>query len=135
MFCWNTGHDYYTYVDAWDYIITNQFIDNTSGNAYGPLFYLFTYLYKVHYDLPRFLFLIIYLLGVYISTLQLSPIHSKKQAIWWMLMVWNPLIFLFGMKYGNNDVLMSGFLLLSLLGMAKKKSLLSGLFIGLAISV
>ncbi len=50
-------------------------------------------------------------------------------------MAWNPLIILFGITYGNNDILMSAFLLFSLLAMVIKKNILSGIFIGLAISV
>ncbi|MEM0933461.1 MAG: glycosyltransferase 87 family protein [Bacteroidota bacterium] len=130
-------HDYAAYIRHWIVISEggNPYLGKASDNAYGIIYNLFAYTnISAKVALPRVLWILFYFLSLIglKSFLKESTPNFPTRSILVFLLV-NPLFLIFGVKYGSNDVFLASLVLLGVLLYLKKKHILSGIMIALAI--
>ena len=133
-------HDYPTYVAIWGkiYAGNDPWVINGSfsGNAYGPIYNLFAGLPKIHPKLPHLVFVLSYFISVLFLVYHMMSSQTytdKVQKIALYIVMLNPIFLIFGLKYGNNDLLLAAFLSLGLL-FIYSRPVLSGVFIAMSIA-
>ena len=131
-------HDYIFYMQQWDAIIhgKNAWADKT--NAYGPIHNVLALLYSININLPRLLFVSLWLIsciGIMAIIKQNKYLPEEyKYALYFTLLL-NPLFWIFIVKFGTNDILMAFFVLVSIFFYKKQKDVVSGSLMAVAIAV
>ena len=87
--------------------------EGTVSPYYGFLFNLFAYPYKLFAKLPQIFFLIVYFYGAYCFILKSFKPGISFKAI--LFLFFNPLFWIFAIKYGSNDTLVAGALILGVI--------------------
>ena len=113
------AHDYVAYAKQWTAALEGLDPYENTGNAYGPIFNLLAPLFDLHPKLPHLAFLAGYLGSV--AMLILVTAKTNAQRLLLLLIIANPLFLVFGMLYGNNDLLLGLFVLLSIFYWRRKE--------------
>src|SRR5207249_141278 len=108
-------HDYLAYTKIWNsfllthhpYSTANEF----NGNSYGPLFIPLAFLFKIHPNLPHFLFILLWFaIGIFILRMrEYSELTSKRKIIIWSLLFLNPFYYVVFLVFGINEIFMTFF--------------------------
>ena len=129
-------HDYPAYIEQWKIILTNpEALRDLGTNAYGPTHNIISLVYAIHPNLPRILFC-----GIWIGAGVLLLRRCAKNHLppWTRLLILfflyiNPYFFRL-YKYGQNDLAVSGILLMAIILHRKKKDVPAGTLFALALS-
>ena len=126
-----SSHDYALYLEQWRHILAGNDPWVKTLNAYGPMYSFMARLVGIHERLPALIFLAVYFLGIFffIRDSGLTPNWNSL-----ILLLVNPLFFIFGLLYSSNDVLLAGVILLFLMKLEMKHFAIAGVFLGLAVS-
>ena len=132
-------HDYSSYTDQWKNILVggnpwHYPNGEFSGNAYGPLFNGFAFLYGIYSHLPHLIFIFIWL-GLSRFTLnQIAPTSTDREKKgWFLFLLLNPFFLTTIVSYGHFDIVVALFCVLSLLLIQKRKEVLAGVSLSIAI--
>ena len=129
-------HDYPVYIDQWQITLTDPTnLQSLRTNAYGATHNLMALIYALHPNAPRVLFSWLWLAG---GVLLLNRCAKDRLPLWisWVILFFlyfNPYFFRL-YAYGQNDLAVSGLLLLSVLSHRAKKDLAAGLLFALSLS-
>ncbi|MCB2179804.1 DUF2029 domain-containing protein [bacterium] len=130
------AHDYISYMDQWDVVLQGLNPWSNDMNAYGPIFNVLALLYSAGWYLPRLLFASLWL----ISGLLIANFAEKNpempeiyKYILFVLLFFNPLFWIFVVRYGTNDIFMAFFMLLSFLLYRKERDIPAGILLAVAI--
>lgn len=141
-------HEYETYLRQWD--IINQGLNPWEGtfearitNAYLPIHNFFAPLASINNLLPKFLFLCIFLIPMYFSSIYplnlKREMHNISKLKIFLIFAFCPFSVIFTSLYGLNDTLVVGLIVLSLFlsscDFKKFNSLISGISLALATMV
>ena len=133
-------HDYFFYMQQWDAIIQgkNVWTIKFKPSPYGPVHSALALLYYIHFNLPRLFFVFLWLIcsfGIAIKLNKNSYLPNKHKYALFIVLLLNPLFWVFVVDYGTHDILMAFFVLSSVVLFTKKKDALSGLLMAIAVSV
>ncbi len=138
VFLSSPKHDYAIYLKQWDSIIQGQNAWADKSNAYGPVHNALALLYSVHFNLPRLFFVFLWLIcsfGIAIIVNKNSYLPKTYKYALYLILLLNPLFWIFVVTYGTNDILMAFFVLSSIFFFKEKKDILSGFLMAIAIAV
>lgn len=128
--------DYPAYVDQWKTVLNapNE-LSKLGTNAYGPTHILFSYVYAISPGAPRIAFSLIWITGGFFLLRRCS---SQRMPAWipWSILLFlyiNP-YFLRLYAYGQNDLAVSGLLLLSIMCHRTRQDTLAGALFALSTS-
>jgi hypothetical protein len=128
--------DYPAYIEQWRITLADPTnLQRLGTNAYGPTHNLMALVYAIHPNAPRLLFCWIWLAG---GVLLLNRCAEDRLPAWisWIILFFlylNPYFFRL-YAYGQNDLAVSGLLLISVLCHRARKDLVAGLLFALALS-
>ena len=128
--------DYPAYIEQWRITLADPTnLQRLGTNAYGPTHNLMALVYAIHPNAPRILFCWIWLAG---GALLLNRCADDRLPAWisWIILFFlylNPYFFRL-YAYGQNDLAVSGLLLIAVLCHRAKKDLAAGLLFALALS-
>ena len=128
--------DYPAYIEQWRITLADPTnLQRLGTNAYGPTHNLMALVYALHPNAPRLLFCWIWLAG---GVLLLNRCAEDRLPAWisWTILFFlyfNPYFFRL-YAYGQNDLAVSGLLLISVLGHRAKKDLAAGSLFALSLS-
>lgn len=131
-------HDYALYLDNWQAIVQGRNPWAMKTNAYGPVHSALAVLYSWHINLPRLLFVLLWLISSFgIATLINKNEHLPKEHKYFLYftLFLSPLFWVFVVRYGTNDILMAFFVLAAIALFQEKKDIVSGFFMAVAIAV
>ncbi len=127
-------HDYKLYVNQWKILAKGENLPNYD-NAYGVLHYLFTPFAKIYNQLPKLIFVGIYMYASYkLYELILKQTGVKLARISLLVLLLNPLFWIFGVIYGSNDLFVAATSFLSILYYYTKKTNKSAIYLFLGIT-
>ena len=118
-------HDYYLYVDQWGKIMNGQDPYINTGNAYGVVYNFFALFVPLLETIPRAIFILIYLVAGF-KLIQLSFNTSNRTNVLCFIVLFNPLLWIFGVKFGVNDTFLAGITLMSITSIIRNKRILAG---------
>ena len=128
--------DYPAYIDQWRTIlVAPEKVAELGTNAYGATHVLFAYIYSISPGAPRLAFSLIWLLG---GALLLRRCRTFSLPGWigWSILIFlylNP-YFLRLYAYGQNDLAVSGMLLIAVMCHRDRRDIPAGLIFALALS-
>ncbi len=108
----NHLHDYYAYVKEWHKIWKGQ----NPHNAYGVFFHFFCLPNELYNKLPKIIFIVTYFIAV-----KKIVEFSKGNNMVNIILLFNPLFWIFGVMYGSNDVFVSAITLLAIINLSNSK--------------
>lgn len=129
-------HDYPAYINQWQMSLTDPTnLQSLGTNAYGPTHNLMALIYALHPNAPRILFSWVWLAG---GVLLLNRCAKDRLPLWisWVILLFlyfNPYFFRL-YAFGQNDLAVSGLLLISVLSHRANKDLVAGLLFALSLS-
>jgi hypothetical protein len=127
-------HDYKLYVNQWKVLATGKNLPNYD-NAYGVLHYLFTPFAKIYIQLPNLICVGIYMFASYkLYDLILKQTGIKLARIALLVLLLNPLFWIFGVIYGSNDLFVAATSFLAILYYYSKKTNKSAIYLFLGIT-
>jgi len=128
--------DYPAYIQQWQTALVDPSgLVSLGTNAYGPVHYLFAFLYKINSNLPRIAFVLIWLISGFLL-LRRCSMQRLPSWISWLLLFFlycNPYFFRLYI-YGQNDLAVSGLLVISILNFRANRFAASGTLFALALS-
>lgn len=129
-------HDYTRYMKQWDNILSGMNPWANKSNTYGPIHSYLVYLYQFHWNLPRILFCVLYFISSLYISLRIyknALMDETTKTIIYIMLFFNPLFWVFGLKFGINDFMMAFFVVFGLIFYRNKFDILAGLFFTVAI--
>ena len=131
LFYGDSRHDYSFYTLTWESFANNE--NKVVHNGYGPIHLLLSYLFKIHYLVPKILFGFSF---IFLSYLVFKNIVKKKEKIlliyFYITLQCNFLIISGVFFYGLNDALVTFFFIFSILFYLNQRFIFSGIFISIA---
>ncbi|KAA3663511.1 MAG: DUF2029 domain-containing protein [Chloroflexi bacterium] len=132
-------HDYELYLRSWEVTIQGQNPWSVvTTNAYGPIHSALALLYSIHFNLPRMLFVVLWLVcsfGISLLVHQNQAISQEWKYVFYLILFLNPLFWVFIVRFGTNDMLMAFFVLASIVLFIKQRDIPAGAFMALAIGL
>jgi Gpi18-like mannosyltransferase len=131
-------HDYSTFTQQWDLILKggNPWILNDgqfSGNAYGPLFNLFPYLYGIYSHLPHLIFICTWI-GLSVYVLNFFTRETKITSPWMFAFFFlNPLFLVTIVSYGHFDIIPAALSVGCVVAYQKDKKMTAATFLACAV--
>jgi hypothetical protein len=127
-------HDYKLYIIQWEIIASGKKLPNYD-NAYGVLHYLFTPFSMFYNQIPKLIFIGFYLYSTHkLYNLTLSKNGIRFARISLLILLLNPLFWIFGVMYGSNDLFVASSCFLSIVFYFSKKTKQSALFLFMGIT-
>ncbi len=101
-------HDYSAYLTHWDLVLNggDPWQKMHAANAYGPVYNLFAWLYSIHYQLPKLIFVGSWLFIAIYSVdrfLAISHVTVQEKTIYFVFWFFNPFFIISTLFYGFND--------------------------------
>ncbi len=130
----DTIHDYRFYVAQWKIIRDglNPYIG--TNNAYGLIYNLFAYTdVSKTIAIPKLLFISTYLLAAYLIWQKAVEKNIKSSNLILLLVLFNPLVWLFSTVYGSNDGFLSGITSMAILFLLRDKNYIAGFLLAIAV--
>ena len=128
--------DYPAYIEQWKITLTNpEALRDLGTNAYGPTHNIISLVYAIHPNLPRILFCAIWI-GAGILLLRRCAMNRLPVWTRWLILFFlyiNPYFFRL-YKYGQNDLAVSGILLMAILLHRQRKDVSAGTLFALALA-
>lgn len=131
-------HDYPAYLDQWENILAGG--DPWDGsmparNAYGPVHTIMAPLIEIHPLLPKLLMVAAFLAMnlIFIRRLSLQRTATWQVALYALFIPLNGCILIWGIAYGDNDILVAALVGFALLARSDKRLMLAGFLLGLAV--
>ena len=128
--------DYVYYIEHWRIIREGNDPYINTDNAYGIVYNYFAYIdFSEIISLPRALFVIAYLIASFIIYKSSKKLKLPSSSRWILLFVLflNPLLLFYCLKYGSNDLFLSGLVIMAFYLLEKKYLIWAGITFGLSI--
>jgi hypothetical protein len=133
-----SDHDYIVYVRQWRDVINGDNPWAGKRSAYGPGHYFIALIYNIYFDLPRYMFVGLWLLTCF-EILTIAYRNSKlplaHKHILAALLLFNPFFWIIVARFGINDIFMTYCVITSLIFYRLKRHVLSGVLLGLGVSI
>ena len=129
-------HDYPAYIEQWKITLTNpEALRDLGTNAYGPTHNIISLMYAIHPNLPRILFCGIWIGAGILLLRRCAKNHLPSWTRWLILffLYVNPYFFRL-YEYGQNDLAVSGILLMAIILHRENKDVPAGILFALALS-
>ena len=131
LFYGDARHDYALYILTWKAFLNGD--SYIPYNTYGPLHLVLSYLFQIHYLLPKIMFGIFFLYLNYFLFKNILDKNEKKLVIFFFLTIpCNFLIISIVFFYGIIDSIVSFFLIFSIIFKLRRNYYLSSVFLVIA---
>ena len=131
LFYGDARHDYALYILTWKAFLNGD--SYIPYNTYGPLHLVLSYLFQLHYLLPKIIFGIFFLYLNYFLFKNILDKNEKELVLYFFLTIpCNFLIISIVFFYGIIDSIVSFFVIFSIIFKLKKNYYLSSLFLVIA---
>ena len=135
VFLRGSFHDYEAYEKQW-YLISSGQPELATDNVYGPIHYVFAYLWSFYPLAPKLLMFILLSMAFAPLFWKVSHINENTtKALFFLLLPFNFLTLSISASFGLNDTLVAAFVLACVLTYSRSYFKVAGIFLGLAILV
>ena len=132
-------HDYASFTVHWAHLLQGGdpwlfSSGEITGNAYGPLYNVFAYLYGIYSHLPHFIFILTWLaLSRFTLNTSAETATEKEKTFLFCFLLLNPFFLATVVSYGHFDIVVALFTVLAVLSVQKSAETKAGVSIGVAI--
>jgi hypothetical protein len=128
-------HDYVAYEIQWNLILIGR-SSEAQDNVYGPLHYIFAYLWSIHDLGPKFLWFLLLTVALYPLFRKAKELTEfRKKAVFLVLVPFNFLTLSISSSLGLNDTLVAALVLIGITQFYKDRFVFSGFLLGLSVLV